>query len=224
MLAALARFCTLVLILGIGIYIVYYSSYSEVFSYQALRDAVQSWGIWAWLAFLLFFALCGVLLIPGLVPTFVGAILFGPWLGTVLNLVGTMLASSLSFFVAKILGRPFVHELVGEKLDLIQQKIKGDGFRIIFLLRLVPVFPFFGVNYAAGLSKIEFKDYFFGTLLGSTPPLFVYTFLFAKLGEKVFAGIALVDLLSAEILVLLLALLMLVLIPFYFMRKKQISL
>ena len=56
------------------------------------------------------------------------------------------------------------------------------------MIRLVPLFPFNGVNFGCGLTGIRLRDYALATALGIIPGTFVYQYLFAKLGRRVLAG------------------------------------
>jgi uncharacterized membrane protein YdjX (TVP38/TMEM64 family) len=50
----------------------------------------------------------------------------------------------------------------------------------MLFLRLVPLFPFNGLNFALGLTRIKFRDYLFGTVIGIIPG----TYVFASIGSS----------------------------------------
>lgn len=156
------------------------------------------------LVFISIYAIGTLISVPGTVLTFAGAVLYGPWLGTIVNVIGATIGASLAFFAASYLGRDFIERLMQGKLESFQKRTEKDGFKAILLLRLVPLFPFVGINYAAGLTRIHFKDYFLATLIGIIPGGFVYTYLFATLGDKILtSGFHIKDLMVPEVLIAL---------------------
>lgn len=147
-----------------------------------------------------------VLLLPGTVMSFVGAYLFGVWQGTLLTWIGATIGATLAFLVAKALGRDFVNQLLGGRLKALDERLSEHGFTGLLLIRLVPVFPFNGVNFGAGLTGIRLRDYVLGTALGILPGTFIYQYLFATLGRKVIdEGFAWEDLAKPDVLLALAA-------------------
>ena len=67
-----------------------------------------------------------------------------------------------------------------DKLKNIQELLKDNGFLMILLLRLIPLFPFDLISYGAGLTKISYKDFALGTLIGTIPGILVFVNLGAQ--------------------------------------------
>lgn len=219
--AAVFRFVGLVMVLAIGALAVQVAQSEGVSAYD-VRDFVRSFGVWSAIVFLLFNALCGIFLVPGLVPIAIGAVLFGWQEGSFLNVIGTMLAAMTGFALARGLGKRFVQDVLGGRSDHFQKRIERNGWRVMFIVRLIPVLPFFGVNYIAGVSRISAKDYFEGSLIGMIPPVFLYTYLFASVGDRVLAeGITWGVLSSPHTVLPLAALALLVILPVLF--RKQLA-
>ena len=194
------KFALLIAILAAAIYFLRFSPYAEKISAEALREFVYGFGVYGFLVFILIYAVGAALSIPGTLLTFVGAILYGTWMGSVVNLIGATLGASIAFFAAKYLGRDFCQRLMKGRLNEFQKKVEKNGFNVILLLRLIPLFPYIGINYASGLVKIKFRDYFLATLIGMIPGVFIYTYLFATLGEKILTqGFQFTDLLTFEV-------------------------
>jgi len=103
--------------------------------------------------------------------------LFGAWLGFIYIMISIFLSSSIAFFISKKLGKQRLKRLFGSRLDIIDQKIEKYGAKILFTIRLTMLFPLDIVNYAAGLTKIKYKDLLFGNLLGMAPECFCLCFL-----------------------------------------------
>ncbi len=172
---------------------------------QAVLDYMESLDpVVARLVYVLFYIVGTVVLLPGTVLSFGGAVLFGPYEGTLWTWLGATIGATLAFLVAKLLGRDFVDRLLGGKLEAFDRRIRDHGFTGLLILRLVPLFPFNGINFGSGLTSIRLRDYVLATALGIVPGTFVFQFLFAKLGDKILReGFEWSDLLEAELLVAL---------------------
>jgi uncharacterized membrane protein YdjX (TVP38/TMEM64 family) len=99
---------------------------------------------------------------------------FGALMGTVYANIGATIGATLSFLVARYLFHDTIQGKFGPRLGKINQELETAGFNYLLFLRLVPVFPFFLINLAAGLTKIPLRTFFFGTMLGIIPGGFVY--------------------------------------------------
>lgn len=195
------KFGLLLLALAIVVYVVRFSPLAGKISPLALREFISGFGVFGFLIFILLYAVGTAFALPGTVLTLVGALIFGAGLGTLLNVLGATIGACFAFFAASYLGKDFVQGLLKGKFDDFQNKVENKGFSVILLLRLIPIFPFIGLNYAAGLTKVKFKDYAAATFLGIIPGTFVYTYLFASIGEKVLTdGLSFSDLFTVDIL------------------------
>lgn len=169
-----------------AIFLFRFTSLGDSLSVPRIREGIQELGpVSARLAYIALYILGTVLLLPGLLLSFVGAILFGPYEGTLYTWTGATIGASLAFLVAKALGRDFVEGLLGGRLALLDRRLRDHGFTGLLIIRLVPLFPFNGVNFGCGLTAIRFRDYLLATALGILPGTFVYQFLFARFGEKI---------------------------------------
>ncbi|MBU1405354.1 MAG: TVP38/TMEM64 family protein [Proteobacteria bacterium] len=147
-----------------------------------LQEVVQSFGPWGPLAFVLLYAGGICLFLPATLFTGLGALLFGTFHGFLYNELGAMLGASLAFFIGRYLGRDFAAGLIGDRLKQYDDRIAANGFATVLYLRLI-FFPFTPLNFGMGLTRVTFKDYFFGTLFGILAGGFVLTFFFATLAE-----------------------------------------
>lgn len=132
---------------------------------------------WGPVAFVGIYALACALAIPGLILTLCAGVVFGTFWGTVYNTIAANAGATVAFLLARALGRGFVEQLLrGSRFKSLDKTAAGNGFRTILTLRLIPLVPFNGLNFAAGLSKINYRDYFMGSLLGMLPATFIYTY------------------------------------------------
>ena len=102
-----------------------------------------------------------------------GAI-FGALMGTVYAVIAATIGATLAFLVTRYLLRDAVLSRFGGKLEGMNRELEERGFNYLLFLRLVPVFPFFLINLAAGLTRLPLRTFFIGTLLGIIPGGFVY--------------------------------------------------
>jgi len=99
---------------------------------------------------------------------------FGSIMGTVYANIAATLGATLAFLVTRYLLRDVVLRNFGSKLEGMNRELEERGFSYLLFLRLVPVFPFFLINLAAGLTRLPLRTFFFGTMFGIIPGGFVY--------------------------------------------------
>lgn len=102
-----------------------------------------------------------------------GAI-FGPLMGTLYAVIAASIGATLAFLVTRYLLRDLVLTRFGSRLEGMNKELEQRGFNYLLFLRLVPVFPFFLINLAAGLTRLPLRTFVLGTLLGIIPGGFVF--------------------------------------------------
>jgi uncharacterized membrane protein YdjX (TVP38/TMEM64 family) len=102
-----------------------------------------------------------------------GAI-FGSIMGTVYANIAATIGATLAFLVTRYLLRDVVLNKFGSKLEGMNRELEERGFSYLLFLRLVPLFPFFLINLAAGLTRLPLRTFFFGTMIGIIPGGFVF--------------------------------------------------
>ncbi len=166
---------------------------------EELRAWVEAGGAAAPLVFILIQAVqVVVFVIPGEVPQIAGGWLFGTWLGTLYSIIGILLGSCISFFLARLLGVPFVHALFPkEQVGKIEKLLDTPRSKIIFfLLFAIPGIPKDILCYVAGLSPMRFLTFAAISFLGRLPGILGSAFIGnAAAGERwllagIVAGIA----------------------------------
>ena len=172
---ALAKVSILVAFIIAAVYVVRFTPVKGYLTVEALGVFLDSAGFWAPLFFMLIYALGVCLFVPGTLLTGLGAAIFGAYWGFLFVWIGAMLGSSAAFFIGRTLGREFAASLIGDKLKKYDDAIERNGFATVLYLRLV-YFPFTPMNFGMGLTKVRFRDYFFGTALGIIVGTFIFTF------------------------------------------------
>ena len=167
-----------------AILVVQFTSLKSYLTAEKLSGLKASLGWWGPLAFVGLYAAGICIFVPGTLLTGLGGALFGPYLGTVVNLMGAMIGACAAFLIGRTLGREYAASLIGDKLKKYDDAIERNGFATVLYLRLV-YFPFTPMNFGMGLTKVRFRDYFFGTGLGIMVGTFILTFFIGTLTEVV---------------------------------------
>lgn len=145
---------------------------------KGVRDLVAGAGLWGPLVLVLLYASLTLLLVPGSPLTVAAGVLFGPWFGTALVVVGATLGATGAFLWGRHLGRDAVDRLTGERAARADAWLADRGALAILYLRLVPLLPFNLLNPVAGVTGVRLRDFVLGTAVGIVPG----TFAFAALG------------------------------------------
>lgn len=145
---------------------------------------VTELGVWGPVVFVAGYAVAAVALVPGSLLTLAAGAIFGLARGTLYVFAGATLGASAAFLVARYLARGAVERrLAGHpRFAALDHAVGREGRKIVFLLRLSPVFPFNLLNYALGLTRVRFADYLVACL-GMLPGTFLYVYYGKLLGS-----------------------------------------
>lgn len=149
----------------------------------ALVAWVRGAGVLGVIVFAIAYVLATVLLLPGSVLTLGAGFAWGPLGALAIVSPASVLGATLAFLLGRTLMRDRVAGWIGSdrRFAAVDDAIGRQGFGLVALLRLSPVFPFVLLNYALGLTKVGTRDYVLASLLGMLPG----TFLFCYLGSTV---------------------------------------
>lgn len=196
-----------------GLYAAGFGEYLNLAALQSLLADAQGYAAaHPWTAILGFAAIyigATALSIPGatLLTLFAGA-LFGLRTGSVVVAISATIGATLAMLSARYLFRDAVRGKFGERLKTIDAGIEREGGFYLFALRLAPVFPFFAINLAMGLTGIRTLTYVWVSLIGMLPATIVYVNAGRELGRLQSVG----DILSLPLAIAFTALALLPLI------------
>ena len=163
-----------------------------------LDTLVQSAGPLGPVVFVLIYTI-GILFLPATPFTIAGAVIFGKFHGMLYNLSADILGASISFY----LGRYFLHGVargfLETRMPWLDRKAAEEGFSVIFYLRIF-WFPFIVLNYAAGATRIRFRDFLLGSTLGLLPAVLLSTYFFGAMKEALATYRRPADLLTFDLL------------------------
>ena len=142
---------------------------------QALADFYAGHKLAMVTGFMAIYILQTALSLPGaaILSLTAGAI-FGAIMGTVYANIAATTGACLAFLVARYLLRDAVVNRFGSTLEGMNRELEARGLNYLLFLRLVPIFPFFLINLAAGLTRLPLATFFMGTMIGIIPGGFVY--------------------------------------------------
>jgi len=145
-------------------------------------DRLDAWfdslGWWAPVAFVVLWVVASVFFLPGLPITIAGGLVFGAVWGTVWTTVGANLGAIAAFLVGRYAARGMVEGMLEKNgaLRKIDGGVRNQGWRMLLITRLVPIFPFNIQNYVYGLTDIPLKTYVLVTLPCMIPATVAFNF------------------------------------------------
>jgi len=135
-------------------------------------------GIWGPVVLGVFYVVCCVFLVPGSIPTLASGFLFGVLGGSLTAILGSTVGACAAFLVGRTMARGWVARRIARsrRFAAIDRMIGRHGFKVVLLSRLSPISPFVVLNYLFSLTKVSFREYALGSLIGMIPGtvLFVY--------------------------------------------------
>jgi uncharacterized membrane protein YdjX (TVP38/TMEM64 family) len=144
-----------------------------------IQQRVMQWGVWSAICYPLLYACCNVLLLPGGVLSVGAGFFFGLWWGFFIALFGNVTGAAISFFISRWIGRQWLkRKLSGNRtLVALEPAVEREGWKIILLSQLHPLFPTSLLNYLYGLTQIRFRTCMLWVAIGQAPGLFLYSYL-----------------------------------------------
>lgn len=154
------------------------------------RGWICGYGMFGPLIFILIYGLLVTFGFPAVICSAVGGLLFGRFLGTAYNLFGACMGASGAFLIARLIARDFIAKKFANAkwFDGFSRGIEKDGFYYMLFVRLLPVFPFNGTNYASGVTNLRYRDFLLATMIGMLPYDFALTNAVVEVGEAAAHG------------------------------------
>ena len=187
------RIVIAVAVLGGLIAVGYVFGLQNYLNLEALGD-IRSWIqdnlLIATLLFVLIYAVLVAISFPGATfLTIAGGFLFGQWIGTVSVVVAATVGSTIIFMLAKWVFKDALSKQAEGFLAKMEKGFRENELAYMFLLRLVPAFPFVAINIGAGVLNVKLRNYLIGTFFGIMPGSFVYV----SIGNAIQAGAASIE-------------------------------
>jgi uncharacterized membrane protein YdjX (TVP38/TMEM64 family) len=162
---------------------------SRVFDMPSLLQAALAWirglGPWGPAIFVLLYVAATVLLLPAVVLTLGAGAVFGVAQGFLMVSVGATLGATAAALIGRYLARDWVARRLANspKLSAIDEAVAREGWKIVFMTRLSPAFPFVGLNYAFGLTRVSLPQYVLASWIGMMPGIALYAYIGSLAGD-----------------------------------------
>lgn len=141
------------------------------------------------IAYITLYIIATVAFLPGSIITLGGGAIFGVFWGSLYVFIGASLGATAAFLIGRYFARNWVYKKIAgnEKFRKIDAAVGKEGFKIVCLTRLSPVFPFNLLNYALGVTGVSLKDYLLG-FVGMIPGTVMYVYLGSLAGACALIG------------------------------------
>lgn len=218
-------------IIAAGIGAFFFFGLDKYLSFDALRDNrdfLQTWTsentALAAIIFMSVYCIMVALSLPGAVwATLAGGFIFGTWVGGLYVVIGATLGATAIFLIARYALADFFRDKAGKAISKMEDGFNENALSYMFVLRLVPIFPFWLVNLVPAFVGVKIRTYIIGTFFGIMPGSLVYASVGNGL-DAVFAQGGTPDLgiiLQPQVLGPILGLAALSMIPVIYKRIKR---
>jgi uncharacterized membrane protein YdjX (TVP38/TMEM64 family) len=153
------------------------SEYVSLDGLDRLRDWIGGFGVAAPIVFVAIYVVATVAFLPGTPLSLLAGLIFGPVFGTLWAVIGATIGATLAFLIGRYAARGLVERWTAkdERIKRLDEGVERQGWRMLLITRLVPVFPFNLQNYAYGLTRIGLGTYVLLTAVCIIPGAAVYT-------------------------------------------------
>jgi len=142
------------------------------------------------ICFIVLYVVATVAFLPGAILTLGCGAIYGVVKGTIIVSIASTLGATAAFLVGRYFARGFVQTKVSgkPKFQAIDQAVGAEGWKIVGLTRLSPLFPFNLLNYAYGLTSVSLKHYFWASWIGMLPGTVMYVYIGSLAGSLATVG------------------------------------
>jgi uncharacterized membrane protein YdjX (TVP38/TMEM64 family) len=179
------KFFILICLIAIFIGVSFLFNLHKKISIEQIRIFIKSLGFFGPLVYMMLYSVTSIILFPASLLSIASGTIWGPYLGTAYTVTGATLSASIPFFIARLLGRDYVQKKLSftNKLRICDKFLKKNGFMAVFIMRLIPLFPWDVVNYGSGICGIRLRDYLSATFIGIIPGSFTYNLIGSTIGK-----------------------------------------
>ena len=170
------RIAMLLVLVG-GVVGLYFSPLRHYFSREQLTNPINHLrGLWYGpIALIVSYGVGCIFAVPASIFIIAAGIIWGWKLGVTYAMTGAMLGASASYFAGQFLGEGLLDRF-GKAGEMVRRQVSRNGFVSMLIARLIPGPPFAVWNYAAGIARMNFGEYFLATLLGTLPAHIVFAY------------------------------------------------
>jgi uncharacterized membrane protein YdjX (TVP38/TMEM64 family)/Fe-S oxidoreductase len=206
----------LLLLVVAAILTIHFTGATQYLNQDELRALIHGYGVLAPAIYMLFYTVAPALFLPGLPITIVGGILFGPIWGVVYTITGATAGASVAFLISRYVARGWIEKkLTSPRWRQLDEGVEKHGWKIVAFTRLIPLFPFNLLNYAFGLTKINFAHYALSTFICMLPACIAFIIFSSSLLDLIRGRISPTFIIGLGLVIIV------SLIPFFYNRYKK---
>ena len=173
------------IILAVIVTVALFKTFNVQLLLRNALDWIAAQGILGAGFYILLYILATVFMMPGSILTLGAGVIYGVVWGSLLVSLSSTLGATTAFLVGRYFARGWVSKKIegNEKFKAIDASVAKEGWKIVGLTRLSPIFPFNLLNYAYGLTKVGLRDYFFASWIGMIPGTIMYVYIGSLAGD-----------------------------------------
>jgi uncharacterized membrane protein YdjX (TVP38/TMEM64 family) len=173
------------LLIALGAVIVAARRFGGAAALSAALDRIAHLGALAPLAFIAIYIAACVLFVPGSILTIGAGVIFGVVWGSIYVSIGATAGATVAFLIGRYLARGWVARRIADnpRFRVIDETVAREGWKMVLLTRLSPVFPFNLLNYAFGLTRVRLADYVAASWAGMIPGTVMYVYIGSLSGD-----------------------------------------
>lgn len=169
---------TTLALLGLGFWLYQQPSLHQLSDPALLSATIHRAGPWGPVIYIAVIVISVVVSqIPGAPLAVAAGAIWGPWLAGLYTVLGGFGGALVAYTLGRGIGASVVQALTGKTFQFSEQVSEAHLGWLIFGTRLIPIFSFDLVSYAAGMAKLSLPMYASATLLGMTPSTLMLTFV-----------------------------------------------
>ena len=160
-------------------------------SLQNILQWIDSLGTFGYFAFIFVYIIATIFLISGLVLTLGAGIIFQVVKGSILVSIASTFGATVAFLIGRYIARGWVKKQIEKRpnFQVIDEAVAKEGWKIVGLTRLSPLFPFVFLNYAFGITKVSLRDYILASWIGMMPGTIMYVYIGSLIGDIASLGV-----------------------------------
>ncbi len=178
----------LALVIGAVLAVAYYFDLPS--HLKSALDWIAGLGAVGMVVFVALYIVVTVLFLPGSILTLGAGVVFGVIRGSILVSIAATLGATAAFLVGRYFARDWVAAKIegNAKFSAIDRAVADEGWKIVGLTRLSPIFPFNLLNYAFSITQVSLRDYFFASWIGMMPGTVMYVYIGSLAGDLATLG------------------------------------
>jgi len=142
-------------------------------------ETIESLGVWGPVLFIAVYILATVFFVPASALTLGAGAMFGVAWGSIYVSIASTLGATAAFLVGRYVARAAIAKKIegSQRFATIDGAVAEEGWKIVGLTRLSPVFPYALLNYAFGLTSVKLGHYVLASWIGMMPGTVMYVYL-----------------------------------------------